>query len=94
MTMEQTINRNLLTYAVSTAIFCKRCGHILDARQTVSATLRVPGSNAREFILCASCWDKIRLELHDLAMGVKGEVDVLDGREVFRKASRKRQEVK
>ena len=90
MTMEETINKGLLEHAASTAMFCKRCSTVLDTRTTVFATLAVPENGERSFILCGGCFDKIRQELLDLAVTIKGSVEVIDGRELF--PSRKRRQ--
>jgi hypothetical protein len=81
--MQTTINKNLLQYAVQTAIACPRCAKVLDMRQAVTTTLTVPDNGTRQFTMCCACWDKVRLELHDLAIGIKGNLDVLDGRDLF-----------
>jgi hypothetical protein len=83
MTMQGTINRNLLQYAVGHRITCPRCSRILDMRDAVTATLSKPAGGSRDYTLCCACWDQVRLAMHDIALELKASLEVIDGREVF-----------
>jgi len=83
--MEQTINRNLVTHAAQINIACPRCGHVLDVRSTVVFTL-TGGAGDKTFTLCAKCFDEIKLAMRDLALQANGDIEVLDGRELFARA--------
>lgn len=78
-TMEATINRNLLKFAVQTALTCPKCGQILDMRRAVQF-----GLAGREFILCCACYDK--LECERLDNNFTPFAEVLDGRVLFGEA--------
>jgi hypothetical protein len=61
--LEQHVNRQLLRYAAGTAIFCPRCGEIMDCERTVVATVHRKLAGKEEEIVatytqCAKCWDK------------------------------------
>lgn len=85
--MQTTINKNLLKYAVQTAIACPRCQNVLDVREAVSITLTFPDSGEkkyRQYAMCCTCWDKVRHAMHDVARDLKGgSLEVLDGRELY-----------
>lgn len=86
--MERQANRDLVKYAVMQAMFCpgKHCGgKILDMRRAVLVTVA-----DRNAILCGDCWDKSKEELTSkvAASGRDIKIEVLDGRELFKKAPR------
>jgi hypothetical protein len=88
--MEKTINKGLLEHAAGTHIFCPRCRQIMDCRRTVLVTFTQTNGGMKTWTMCAACYDRIKLELHDLVLGMKGTLDVVDGREVFARAPRTR----
>jgi hypothetical protein len=51
------MNRELLRYAVSRAMFC-HCGSILDVRRAVLASYEYDGQQVGQpFLMCGRCWD-------------------------------------
>ena len=88
MTMEQTINRELLKHHVSTQIFCAKCQKVMDVRQAVSVEL-VQGSKLRTFAACVECFDASKGRLFSDAYDRKVTVTVLDGREYYPSRKRK-----
>lgn len=74
-TMQAVLNRNLVKYAVQTAMFCPKCKQILDVTRAV--LFAVDGdAEGRQFMLCAGCYDNVRSLV---------TIDVLDGRKLWAK---------
>ncbi len=78
--LQLRISKQLLSYAVSRAIFCPTCNRILDVRRAVLAE-----TSALSVIECASCWEStvegMRERLGaDRAAEILAEIDVTDGR--------------
>lgn len=84
MTMEQTINKQLLEFAVGQRITCDHCDtrHVLDARDAVLVTLKTPQGD-REYIMCGQIWDTRRYALADLAHKGSWEIEAIDGRDLY-----------
>lgn len=80
-TMETTVNRNLLRFAVGRAMMCG-CGSVLDVRSAVS--LRI---GQTPIVACGSCVDRARAI--DPAGWDSVAAEVLDGRELFARKGRK-----
>lgn len=78
--MTRQVNRNLLKYAAGTAMFCPCCDHILDAPKTVLIS-----AGAVTKTVCAACWDAT-IKPSIVARGILEKCDVVDGREVFKRA--------
>lgn len=78
MTMQTTINQNILRYAVQTAIICPQCKQILDTPQAVLVDL-----NGKAVVCCGDCFDKGRAKLYSYALSIGKLVDAIDGRELF-----------
>jgi hypothetical protein len=73
--MQLTINRNLLKYSASRAIFCRACRAIADARRWIIAT---QGDHVTQ--CCSACWDTLIA-----GKPVPASVEVLDGRVIFKR---------
>ncbi len=67
--MQKTVTRNLLKFAAGTAMWCKYCDRILDARRAVlvSASESAGSSPLMERVMCATCFDKHAMRLAQLA---------------------------
>ena len=61
MSIETTINRNLLKYAVGSAIFCPSCGEIMDFRRAILWE----SPSGRTGVNCLPCWNKGLAKVHD-----------------------------
>jgi hypothetical protein len=84
-TMENTINAELLRFAVGQRIFCGQCEskHVLDVREAVLVTLKVPGKDDRDFLMCGAKWDAVKFAMRDEAARGGWTLEILDGRELF-----------
>lgn len=82
MTMEQTINRNLLRYAVQQAMFCPRCQRVLDMTRAVNVDI-TSGTETASKTLCTGCYDAAAPRLQAIATEKNLRLDVLDGRVLF-----------
>jgi DNA-directed RNA polymerase subunit RPC12/RpoP len=85
--MVRTLNRNLLKWAAGRAIFCPRCGDVMDCRRTMVIGTDSPEGQHEEHVRCVDCGDKILAMIGqtDFTLG-----DVVDGRIVFARAKRSR----
>lgn len=83
MTMQETINKNMLRHHVSTAMFCPKCETVLDVSRAVSIDRMKDGELERTYILCAKCWDEVKLALNDAMRESGRTLEVTDGRELF-----------
>ncbi len=81
--LSHALNRRLVQYAASQHIFCPLCGHILDRKSTVV----ISAGNTTK-VACSACYDIA------LAPIIKPEVlarcEVLDGRVLWKRAARRR----
>ncbi len=77
MTMEQTINHNILKFAVQTAIFCRKCGKVLDVRNAVHVDVAQDEKHIGSTVCCGACYDA-RIGTGTPRQGVT--TDVIDGR--------------
>lgn len=91
--METTINRNLLKFAVQTAMFCPLCHHVLDTPKAVQFDVDAPATGAipaRSIskVVCTGCFDKV---IAPLIANLKPTqtATVLDGRVLFPRKGRK-----
>jgi hypothetical protein len=75
----QSLNRQLVKYAVSRLITCPHCGDILDQASTVVLTHGDFASAA----MCAECYG------HPIGSFRAGAVEVLDGRALFGRLTKK-----
>lgn len=73
-------NKELLKFAVQTAITCPRCRTILDVRTAVSITVNVPDKRTREYIACGKCYDEVKHALADTVLSLSGSIEAIDGR--------------
>lgn len=86
--MQRDINRGLVQHAVSKAMFCPGCEHVLEMKRAVLAT-REDGKNG---IACGDCYDK-RTNALASSLGMTREaldaklpelgIEVLDGRKLW-----------
>lgn len=74
MTIERTINRNLLKHAAGTAMFCPTCERCLDYRKTVIISM-----GPRERVVCSTCFDKLCYDLGPKLLENRA-INILDGR--------------
>ncbi len=79
MTMEQTVNHQILKFAVQTAIFCRKCGKVMDVDNAVHVDVTVDGKHAGSTVCCGACYDA-RILSGTLRTGVT--LDVIDGRKL------------
>lgn len=80
--LERHLNRGLLKSAVMRQIFCPACRNVLDVRRAVLVTHETNGAAC----ICADCFDRTRDHLLSMHPGA----EVLDGRDVYKAAPRKR----
>lgn len=82
--LEDTLNHELLCYAVGRALFCPDCNRVLDASGAVLVTARDSGPDApAPGIACADCWDAYRANLRAVdETALLARCDILDGREL------------
>jgi|SRR6188768_4280408 len=88
--METTINRNLLRFAVSTAMFCPLCQTCLDTPKAVQFDVDAPATGAIPArtiskVVCTGCFDKT---IQPLIASIQATLPastatVLDGRVLF-----------
>lgn len=83
--LELRANRSLLKYAVQKQITCPRTGQVLDVRTAVAVTVKNSKGGESTFAMVGTEWDKIANHIQHLAVEQKCTVEVLDGRELFRR---------
>ncbi len=77
MTMETVVNKQILLFAVQTAIFCRRCGKVMDVRNAVHVDVSEHGKHIGSTVCCGACYDA-RIASGTPRPGVT--FDVIDGR--------------
>lgn len=56
--MNDTINRNLLSYSVGREMFCPGCKNILDVTRAVELDVLLNNKLGYSKVFCATCFDK------------------------------------
>lgn len=78
--MQRTVNRNLLKYAASRAIFCPGCNQIMDWRKTMILDVTKDSAPVHTMVFCTTCGDKGLLSLEALCKEKGLTLEVTDGR--------------
>lgn len=100
--MRRIVERNMLKYAVGRQLFCKACQCIMDARRAVQITVYSvkPGDKDKQvrhvLTVCAKCYEgrvkpNMDMTMKTLADNFPAEffdVEILDGRELWKRPSR------
>lgn len=95
MNMKDTINFNLLRHAVSTQMFCGRCGRVLDVNNSVLGDIFQDENHVRLMpVTCGKCWDGLVSKLIEAVTYKTLRLEVTDGRTYTRKGMPKIQRVK
>lgn len=76
---ERTIARNLVKYAAGTAIFCPRCGDVMDCKRTI-----VLSDGKREVVMCDKCYGRAPGNVKS------GSITLYDGRVLWARPQRRK----
>lgn len=83
--LELRVKRELLKFEVQKQITCPRTGDVLDVRTAVAVTVKNAQGGESTFAMVGTEWDKIANHIQHLAVEQKCTVEVLDGRELFKR---------
>lgn len=78
--MQRTVNRNLLKYAASRAIFCPGCNQIMDWRKTMILDVTKDSAPIKTMVFCTTCGDKALPSLQKACLDRNLVLEITDGR--------------
>ncbi len=84
MTLETTLQRNMLKFHCGHELWCKGCGDVLDARRAVELDYHDEKELRFTKLLCAQCYDSILKKLpNGITIPEPWRIVITDGRLLF-----------